>query len=1020
MFFFSNTLAPELDQSVFYISLKIEDIGEFWQRLWSGEHYWMANPSNVTQKVGFPQAFGGTPYQHTPQFQQYGRDHSASDSPHVSNAAKSTLFQAPVGIPPFPSVPSSTVSSSIVNGFSQNFNNIPSASQLRNDANGPHSAFKPYDGLSTTSPFPMQSSVSTATGVNPMQNSCFEAPTGLIHQPHSQSSAPVTYGNNSLKSSPFPAQQTVGSPFPFGHSLSNNGTPMPAVTPTIQNCPPSIHQMQQDFNNMNLKCHPSVAQPYQPMWSTSYPQDSRLAATSSYASDSIDLMSERNILQLGFDDIVYDLPHNMANNTARVDPSVFRCTLNMVPQTEELLKKSRLPLGLTLHPFRDMKNLNIIQTSTIVRCRYCRTYINPYVYLPDSRHWKCNLCNRSNDLPDDFSWDPNTKSFGDPGNRPEIKHPTVEFIAPSEYMLRPPQPAVYVFVLDVSAAAVESGYLFAFSEQLLINLDQLPGDDRTQVAFVCVDSMIHFYQFGPGQRRSLKELIVDEVNEPFLPSYDGILIPLKKNIDTVRSFVEKIPVFFENANSASNCLGSALKVVHDLIAEIGGRITVFQASIPNVGLGSLQSREDPNQRAAQDVQNLGPATDFYKCLALECTGHQVALDLFMLNTHYADLATLSEIAKFSTGCVYHFPNYHYLNTQVKRFEKIFTRYLTRKIGFEAVLRIRCSRGLSLSAFYGNFFVRSTDLLALANVNPDSAIAVQVSMEEKLSSVVCFQAALLYTSSKGDRRIRVHTMCLPTTADLAQVYNNFDLKATVSLIAKIGIERSMSGFPLSDSREAIVNAVIDSLGAYQKALRNGRAGGLLAPRRGHLRLFPLYSLAMLKHTSFCAGRSVKLDDRVAAMLVLRFCPLEQILSEFYPQLYRLNEILQYEEGEWPSALPLSFEFINRDGIYLIETGSAIYIYVSSNANSQLVQDLFGCSYTNIEEHSFQCYENPFSEKVNNFVRYVTSLKFYLGPVVVVKENSPLRDAIVRRLVDDRSESTHSYIEFLQHIKREING
>lgn len=121
---------------------------------------------------------------------------------------------------------------------------------------------------------------------------------------------------------------------------------------------------------------------------------------------------------------------------------------------------------------------------------------------------------------------------------------------------------------------------------------------------------------------------------------------------------------------------------------------------------------------------------------------------------------------------------------MKRFEKIFTRYLTRKIGFEAVLRIRCSRGLALSAFYGNFFVRSTDLLALANVNPDSALAVQVNMEEKLGSTVVFQAALLYTSSKGDRRIRVHTMCLPTSSDLNEIYNSFDLKATVSLLCKI--------------------------------------------------------------------------------------------------------------------------------------------------------------------------------------------------------------------------------------------
>ncbi len=37
----------------------------------------------------------------------------------------------------------------------------------------------------------------------------------------------------------------------------------------------------------------------------------------------------------------------------------------------------------------------------------------------------------------------------------------------------------------------------------------------------------------------------------------------------------------------------------------------------------------------------------------------------------------------------------------------FRRYLTRKIGFEAVMRIRCTRGLVPHTFHGNFFVRST-------------------------------------------------------------------------------------------------------------------------------------------------------------------------------------------------------------------------------------------------------------------------------------------------------------------------
>lgn len=36
-------------------------------------------------------------------------------------------------------------------------------------------------------------------------------------------------------------------------------------------------------------------------------------------------------------------------------------------------------------------------------------------------------------------------------------------------------------------------------------------------------------------------------------------------------------------------------------------------------------------------------------------------------------------------------------------------------GWEAVMRIRCSKGLRVSGFHGHFFIRSTDLLALPQV-----------------------------------------------------------------------------------------------------------------------------------------------------------------------------------------------------------------------------------------------------------------------------------------------------------------
>lgn len=58
--------------------------------------------------------------------------------------------------------------------------------------------------------------------------------------------------------------------------------------------------------------------------------------------------------------------------------------------------------------------------------------------------------------------------------------------------------------------------------------------------------------------------------------------------------------------------------------------------------------------------------------------------------------------------------------------------------------------MSIHTFHGNFFVRSTDLLSLPNVNPDAGFGMQLSIDESLqdAQTVCLQAALLYTSSKG--------------------------------------------------------------------------------------------------------------------------------------------------------------------------------------------------------------------------------------------------------------------------------
>ena len=296
----------------------------------------------------------------------------------------------------------------------------------------------------------------------------------------------------------------------------------------------------------------------------------------------------------------------------------------------------------------------------------------------------------------------------------------------------------------------------------------------------------------------------------FLPFPDNLLVNLRSKRDVIELFLrELMPCFPANESDdavhpvldAGSALGPALAAAYRILAPIGGRITVFQAGLPTAGSVSegsaLVNREDPNNRTSgANLETLtpllNPATDFFKKQALECSEHQVAVDLFSLNPSYSDLASVSQISKISGGSVFYYGNSsaNLINSRQRvlaRLEEDLARYLTRSIGFEAVLRLRCTRGLTIHSFHGNFFVRSTDLLTLPNVNPDSGYAVQISLSDDLRDFngVCFQAAILYTNASGERRIRVHTLALPVVATVEDVISGADQEAVVGLLSKMG-------------------------------------------------------------------------------------------------------------------------------------------------------------------------------------------------------------------------------------------
>ncbi|XP_066245647.1 protein transport protein Sec24A [Euwallacea similis] len=872
--------------------------------------------------------------------------------------------------------------------------------------------------------------------------------------------------NTGLPPRSSPYRQTTAAPLPsqrYNPQINYNVGP-PINNPAISNAngplnmPPSVQNQQRP--PITSSRYPTGPQPQgyptgpQPQGYPTGPQPQGYPTgpqLQGYPTQQGQYVSQPSVVQTGFSRLwgaeKYDLlqspnilpptkveppPVNLGQeqlNQANSSLEVFRCTVTKIPETASLLQKSRLPLGLLIHPFKDLNYLPVIQCTVIVRCRSCRTYINPFVYFVDSKRWKCNLCFRVNELPEEFQFDPVSKTYGDPTRRPEIKSSTIEYIAPAEYMLRPPQPAVYLFLLDVSRFAIESGYLEVLSTVLLEEVKNLPGDARTQIGFLAYDSALHFFSLSEGLNQPHEMTILD-IEDVFLPTPDTLLVNLRDRMELVEDLLKLLPQRFANSFDSNSALGAALQVAHKMMGATGGRVTAFQCALPNVGPGAVTAREDPSRRTTAETPLLNPANDFYKRLALECSGQQIAVDLFIVNSQYVDIATISGISRFSGGSIHHFPLFKSSRPQMAQsFQRELRRYLKRKIGFEAVMRVRCTRGLTINTFHGNFFVRSIDLLSLPNINPDAAFGMQVAIEENLSESqsVCFQAALLYTSSKGERRIRVHTLCLPIANTLQDVIYSADQQCIIGLLSKMAVDRSMQA-SLSDAREAFINAAVDVLTSYKFSLNMGNSSsGLLAPER--LKLLPLYIAAILKHPAFRIGVPTRLDDRVKAMIDMKTLPLPLLMQQIYPDLYPVHNleaqelVLNGEEEQvpMPPRLQLSARCLENKGAFLMDCGSRMMILVGPNVSKQFLNEALGVpDYNSINEEANEIpiLNNLANQRLHQFINYLNDEKPFTATLQILRDNSPNRVVFLERLIEDRLENSLSYHEFLQHLKTQV--
>jgi protein transport protein SEC24 len=220
---------------------------------------------------------------------------------------------------------------------------------------------------------------------------------------------------------------------------------------------------------------------------------------------------------------------------------------------------------------------------------------------------------------------------------------------------------------------------------------------------------------------------------------------------------------------------SRAQAAYRTISHIGGKLMLFTAAASTLAAAPTKNRDAPaHYNSDREAALRNPADPFYNQFASECIAAQICVDVFAASSQYLDLFSLAALPRSTGGTVYFYPGFSAPRDAVKLSAEL-SHNLLRPTGWEAVMRLRCSKGMRVSTFHGHLFVRSNDLVALPSVSADDTVVAQLQMEDTMvaGARVYVQCAVLYTNSSSERRIRVHTLSLPVVGSVFDMFEAAD-------------------------------------------------------------------------------------------------------------------------------------------------------------------------------------------------------------------------------------------------------
>jgi protein transport protein SEC24 len=533
-------------------------------------------------------------------------------------------------------------------------------------------------------------------------------------------------------------------------------------------------------------------------------------------------------------------------------------------------------------------------------------------------------------------------------------------------------------------------------------------------------------------------MIMPDIEDPFVPLSEGLFVDPEESRAVITSLLTRLPQMFSEIKGPEPALWSALTSGLAALEKTGGKMVCSLSTLPTWGPGRLFLRDDGKHPGGEPDKKLFTTEHpSWKKLAEKMTPAGVGIDFFMAapSGGFLDIATIGHVSATTGGEVFYYPNFVSPRDNSKLSLEL-AHSVTRETGYQAVMKVRCSNGLQISGYHGNFIQHTFGAdLEIGVIDADKAMGVTFSYDGRLDSKLDahFQSALLYTTAGGERRVRTCNVIASVSEHPRDTLKFIDQDAVYSLLAKeASTKLASTSMTLRDVRNALTEKNIDILANYRKHFLSQSHGReqLVMPER--LKEFTMYTLGLLKCRAFKGG-SETTDRRVHEMRMLRGMGCGEISLYLYPRMIAVHN-LQPEEGfadastghlKMPPSMRLSFARVEPGGVYLVDNGQTCLVWMHAQTSPNLIQDLFGEDKNSLQSldaytSAFPVLETHLNAQVRNIIEFMKQARGSKGMSIQLARQGidGAEYEFARMLVEDRNNEAQSYVDWLVHLHKGV--